>query len=61
MIEMLKFVMDEIVAAADIVAVEAMSITAFFYEEAEATAEFVMGVAASMEAVLCRATALVEL
>ena len=56
---MVNSMMDEIVAAADIVAVEAMSMMKFLYEEAEVTAELLMEAAALMESVLCRATALV--
>ena len=56
---MVNYMMDEIVAAADIVAVEAMSMLKFLYEEAEATLELLMEAAAWVESVLCRARALV--
>jgi hypothetical protein len=59
-VEMVIYVMDEIVAAADIVAVEAMSITDFLYAEGEATAEFLLKALTWTEAALCRATALIE-
>lgn len=56
---MVHYMMDEIVAAADIVAVEAMSMMKLLYEEAEATLDFLMEAAAWMESLLRRATALV--
>ncbi len=59
--EMVELVVDGIVAAADIVAVEAMSITNFLHEEGEVVAECMMAMLAWLNGVLCRATGLSEL
>jgi hypothetical protein len=49
---MVDFVLDEIVAVAEMLAVDAMLITELLLEEAEVTAEFLMGAVASMMRVL---------
>lgn len=56
---MLTFVLDEIVAAADIVAVEAMSITNLLYEEGETTADFIVEAVSWTENLFLRAAAIV--
>jgi hypothetical protein len=54
---MVNLMLDEIAAAAEIVADDAISIADFLYEEAEATAEFLMHMAVWMEGVWSRASA----
>jgi hypothetical protein len=54
---MVDVVFDEIVAAAEILAVEAMSITELFYEGAEAAAEFLVEAVAWMMRFVFGATA----
>lgn len=54
---MVNLMLDELAAAAEIVADDAISLTDFLYEESVAAAEFLMEAAAWMENVVRRATA----